>query len=160
MHDALDSVYSKGLVAVLAAGLFASCSSLPEPKFTRYEFPAKSVFIDDVTPPRKYETLGLVRTRVNYNTLNPDREEADLCRNAYNKAARDLLRIARRDAKGDAVIEVRSVVFFLDGTTKLYKTPECSDDGGEGQILLQGIAIRWPVVTPSPSPKPEETKRE
>lgn len=160
----------------MGAGLFSACSSLPEPKFTRHEFPTKNVYIDDVTPPRKYETLGLVRTRVNYNTLNPDRDEAELCRNAYNKAARDLLRIARRDAKADAIIEVRSVVFFLDGTTKLYKTAECSDDGGEGQVLLQGIAIRWPVVAASPAAaapgkpavkkpskhegKPEETKDE
>jgi hypothetical protein len=30
-----------------------------------------------------------------------------------------------------------------DGKSETYKTPECSDDGGEGQILTQGVAVKW-----------------
>ena len=26
---------------------------------------------------------------------------------------------------------------------KLYPTPECSDDGGDGQVLAQGVAVKW-----------------
>ena len=35
------------------------------------------------------------------------------------------------------------VVYFRDGKSPRYKTPECADDGNEGQILLEGKAIRY-----------------
>src|SRR5690606_20887371 len=100
----------------LAIGLF-SCASLPEPKFKAYDFPEGDVFVD-TKPSRRFKVLGPVRVRVNYNSLNPDREAQELCRNAFNKGASDLLKRAKRDQKGDAVIDVRSVVFYLDGKSE------------------------------------------
>ncbi len=130
-----------------------SCASLPEPKFKKYHLPEQDVFVD-TKPTRRFKELGLVRVRVNFNSLNPDREDQDLCRNFYNKGAADLLKRAKRDKKGDAVMGVRSVVYYMDGKSKKFSTPECSDDGGEGQILLEGKAIRYlpePKVTSVPS---------
>lgn len=118
------------------------CSTLPTPHVTKYVFPKTDVYVE-AKPTRKFKILGSVRARVNFNSMNPEREEKDLCQNYYNKAVADLLKRAKRDAHADAVAEVRSVVFFLDGTNKLYVTPECSDDGGEGQVLVQGLAIQW-----------------
>ena len=134
------------------AVLLTACSTLPTPQVTKYEFPKADVYVDQ-KPTRKFNLLGSVRTKVNFNSMNPEREEKDLCQNYYNKAVADLLKRAKREARADAVVEIRSVVFFLDGTSKLYSTPECSDDGGEGQILLQGIAIQWVK-----EPKPEKKK--
>lgn len=125
----------------LAIGLF-SCASLPEPKFKAYDFPEGDVFVD-TKPSRRFKVLGPVRVRVNYNSLNPDREAQELCRNAFNKGASDLLKRAKRDQKGDAVIDVRSVVFYLDGKSEKFPSAECADDGGEGQVLMEGKAIRY-----------------
>ena len=58
-----------------------------------------------------------------------------------------------KKAKGDAVIKIRSVVILLDSKTEEHETPECSDDGAEGEILMRGIAIKW-----KPLPKPEDKK--
>jgi hypothetical protein len=52
----------------------------------------------------------------------------------------------------DAVIDVRSVVFFEDGSRETYQTAECSDEGDTGQILAQGVAVRWKTLA---DPKPE-----
>jgi hypothetical protein len=41
------------------------------------------------------------------------------------------------------VIDVKSVVFLENGKSELYPSAECADDGMEGQVLSQGIAIRW-----------------
>lgn len=93
---------------------------------------------------RPYKKLGQVRTKVNYNTLDWIHEEDQLCRNYYNKGVHDLVKRAQ-DQGADAVIDIQSVVFNdLDGE-ETYPTPECSDDGQEGQILLQGIAVKWTV---------------
>lgn len=143
------SLFSRGIRGGLSFAIFflSSCASIPEVPYTKYEFPKKGVYVE--LPPaehvagRKYDILGFVRTKVNYGSMNPDKDESELCQNYYNKAARDLLKRARAEAKGDAVIETRSVVFFMDGLTKEYKTPECSDDGAEGQILLVGKVIRY-----------------
>lgn len=97
--------------------------------------------------------LGWVRTREHYPTFQQDTENnARLCRNYYNKAARDLLKEARK-VQGDAVIKVRSIVILMNGKTEQHATPECSDDGQEGEILLRGIAIKW-----KPVPEKEEKK--
>jgi hypothetical protein len=116
---------------------------LPSPKFTRFAFPKGSVFVGNTD--RKYTVLGWVRAKVNYPTLDPSREEDDLCKNAYNKAARDLLDKARKNG-ADAVVDMKSVVFLEDGRRETYATPECADDGQEGQILAQGIAVKWKPV--------------
>jgi hypothetical protein len=127
------------LLAVVLAG--AGCAtSLPDPKVPRYVFPKEKAFVGDVKRP--YKKLGQVRTKVDFNTLDWNHEEDQLCRNYYNKAARDLVARAR-DHGGDAVIDVRSVVFTDFGGVETYTTPECSDDGSEGQILLEGIVVKW-----------------
>lgn len=128
--------------AVAALFNLFSCATLPESKFNAYAFPEQDVFIE-TKPVRRYKVVGPVRVRVNYSSLNPEREEQELCRNYYNKGVSNLLKRARRDLKADAIIEVQSVVYYMDGKSKAFPTPECSDDGGEGQILLQAKAIRY-----------------
>jgi hypothetical protein len=127
-----------------------------------YSFPKNDAFLDQ--PDRAYDTLGAVKTRVDFVTLNPDWDESRLCRNYYNKAVRDLVSRAK-DQGGDAVIGVRSVVFMVDGSHHTYRTPECADDGQSGQILTEAIAIRWKrpgekAVRPKQAPLREEAPRE
>jgi len=125
---------------ILPIVLLSACSSLPNPKHKEYEFPQETAFFGDVKRP--YQTLGLVRAKVNYQTLDPNREESELCRNYFNKSVRDLVKFSK-DKGGDAVIKVQAVVFLQNGKSELYTTPECADDGFEGQVLTQGIAIKW-----------------
>jgi hypothetical protein len=131
------------LILLLIVG--SACTTLPTVKHKTYSFPSQNAFIGDVKRP--YEALGLVRSKVNYQTLDPAREEGELCVNYYHKAVRDLFATAQ-DRGADAVIDVKSVVFFEDGKHELFTTPECSDDGMEGQVLTQGIAVKW---KPEPS---------
>ncbi len=135
--------------ALLGLFIVVGCSSLPEPKFKSYAFPAGTVFVED-KPTRRFKVLGPVRVRVNFSSMNAEREESELCRNFYNKGAGDLLKRARRERKADAVINVRSVVYYMDGKSKKFTSPECADDGSEGQILMEGKAIRY-----LPDPKAE-----
>ncbi len=127
------------LLALLSLG--AGCAThLPDPKMTKYAFPKSKAYVGDVKRP--YTKLGVVRTKVNFNTLDWVHEEEQLCRNYYNKGVRDLVDRAH-DQGADAVIDVKSVVFSDLGGAETFPTPECSDDGQEGQILLQGVAIKW-----------------
>ena len=122
--------------------------------FYKHDFP-QNAFIEPVKN-RPYDVVGLVRTKVDYPTLDPKHEEQELCKNYYNQAVRDLVKMAH-DKGADAVIDVKSVVFY-EGSDKpeLHKTPECSDEGDEGQILTQGLAVKWkPIPSPSPSLKPK-----
>lgn len=128
--------------------LLGSCSTLPEAKVARFRFP-KDAHVGDVKRP--YRTLGQVRSRADYNTLNPNQEEQSLCRNYYNKAVTDMVRIARK-AGASAVIDVKTVVFLEDGRVETHATPECSDDGSEGQVLVQGIAVVWKDQDTVPTP--------
>ena len=125
-----------GLILMLGLG----CSSMPEPQHKSYHFPKGKAFVETIKRP--YKVLGVVRAKVNFPTLDPTREEVDLCKNYYFKAVKDLVKSAH-EQEADAVVEVRSVVFLADGRKELYSTPECSDDGLEGQILVQGLAVRW-----------------
>jgi hypothetical protein len=142
-------------------------------KHDKFRYP-KEAYVE--VPKRAFTPMGMVRSKVNFTSLDPNHlEVAELCKNYYNKAVAELVKIAK--GKGaDAVIEVKSVTFLEDGRVETYKTPECSDDGGEGQILAQGVAVKWkpeptsstdpfvlpnkqprsqkPVITPSPSPAP------
>jgi hypothetical protein len=127
--------------ALLGCGLF-SCATIPEPNFKAYAFPEAHVFVDG-QPTRKFKVLGPVRVRVNFDSMNPERDEQELCRNAFNKGAGDLLKRAKRELKADAVMDVRSVVYYMDGKTNSFSTPECADDGGEGQILMEAKAVRY-----------------
>ena len=54
-----------------------------------------------------------------------------------------------RHQGADAVVDIKSVVFLENGKQETYSTPECSDDGFEGQILLQGVAIKWKKAEPT-----------
>ncbi|RYZ65360.1 MAG: hypothetical protein EOP09_14375, partial [Proteobacteria bacterium] len=118
------------------------CSTLPGDKFIRHHFPKTKAFVD-TEPTEPYKVLGVVRARANFNTADPNRDERMLCENYYNKAVKELVRRAKNEAGGDAVMRVRSVVFYMDGKTDLFPRPECSDDGAEGQVLVQGEAIRY-----------------
>ena len=102
---------------------------------------------------RPFQPVGWVRTKEPFITIDPDADLNKLCANYYNKAAASLLREARK-AGADAVVSVRSVTFLLNGATEEHKTPECADDGGEGEILLKGVAVRWIPQTKSSIPKP------
>jgi hypothetical protein len=135
-----------GVMFAIAA-LGGACSSMPAIRVDKHAFP-KEAFIGEpkgesaAAPAREYEKLGLVKTKVEYPSLNMDWEETALCRNYFNKAVKDLVKRAK-DQGGDAVIHVKAVTFMVDGRTELHDQPECADDGEEGQVLAQGIAIKW-----------------
>lgn len=122
------------------------CATLPETQHQTYKFPEQKVFVEKPSgenEARKFKTLGWVRSKAVFSTLNSSRDHApDLCKNYYNKAAQDLWREAKK-VKADAVIQVRSVVLLMDGKVEEHKTPECSDDGAEGEVLLKGIAVQF-----------------
>jgi len=120
-------------------GCFA-CTTLPTIHHKEYSYPGEKAFVGKVDRP--YKAMGKVRAKVNFQSLDPNREETDLCINYYNKAVIDLLEMAK-DRGADAVVDVKSVVFFEDGRFELFSTPECADDGIEGQVLTQGIAVKW-----------------
>jgi hypothetical protein len=113
---------------------------LPEPKFDPYFFPKNEAFVTDVKRP--YDKLGEVKTRVDYDTMDFKRDEQELCRNYYNKAVRDLVKLAKEKG-ADAVIDIKSVVYYEDGKVELFEKPECADDGEGGQILVRGVAVKW-----------------
>ena len=110
-----------------------------------HHFPKSGAYVEDhpTDTDIPFEKLGMVRTKVNFSSLHPERDDDELCRNYYNKGVVDLIKRAKLEQKADAVINVRSVVFYMDGSSNLYTSPECSDDGNEGQILLQARAIRF-----------------
>lgn len=149
--NAVDLFRVSRVAAAIAVLAGFACSTLPEPKYKKYSFPEASVYVDE-KPTRRFKVIGPVRVRVNFSSLISDREELELCQNFYNKGAGDLLKRAKREMRADAVIEVRSVVYYMDGKSKRYPTPECADDGNEGQILMEGKAIRY-----LPDPKPSDT---
>jgi hypothetical protein len=138
---------------------------MPEPKMTTYEFP-REAFVNK--PPRPYDVIGMVRSKADFFSLDANHDESTLCRNYYNRAVSDLVKIAKEQG-GDAVLDVRSVVMLFDGKTETYPTPECSDEGAEGQVLVQGTAIKWKrkpgepettfePLTPAPVEKNSEPK--
>jgi len=124
----------------------SACVSVPErtrhPDFT---FPKNSVYLELPTGEnegRPYEPLGWVRAKADWTTLDQDAYSENLCRNYFNKAAASLLREAKK-VGADAVVQVRSVVFTLDGKAEEHAKPECSDDGATGEVLVRGIAIKF-----------------
>lgn len=132
------------LAAGLGLALVCACST-PVPKFRyqRSDFP-KEAYVG-VPEDKKFERIGVVRARADYLSLDPENPASNpqvLCRNYYNRAVQDLVKFAH-DKKADAVIEVKSVVFLLDGKSELHDTAECADDGAEGQALVQGVAVKW-----------------
>jgi hypothetical protein len=113
---------------------------MPDPKVKHHSLPKEGVFVQK--PERPYDVLGRARARVDFPSLDRENEETALCQNYYNKAVKDLLKRAEK-AGGDAVVEVRSVVYLADGRVERYETAECSDDGAEGQILVEGWVAKW-----------------
>ncbi|MFN7686023.1 MAG: hypothetical protein ACK5QT_11505 [Oligoflexia bacterium] len=96
-------------------------------------------------PPYKFKALGTVRATREYPTLNiemTDELQQALCQKAFAEAVRDLLQNAKTNG-GDAVADVHSVVYTGDGRRQSFDRPECSDDGEEGDVLVQGVAIQW-----------------
>jgi len=132
-------VRTRVLLSTLFFSATVSCTTLPEPKFQKHEFP-EDAYVENVKRP--YTKVGTVRSKVNFPSLDFNRDENFLCRNYYNKAVRDLVKMAKKSG-ADAVINVKSVVFLGDGRQESYSTPECADDGEEGQILTQGTAVKW-----------------
>jgi hypothetical protein len=135
------------LTFFLGLSLLSGCASggLPEEHHEHFKFPEKRVYIDEPTGKAgtfPYKVMGWVRSKAAYPTLQQSVNNQGLCKNYYNKAAQTLLKEAEK-AGADAVIKVRSVIFNLDGTMEEHSTPECSDDGAEGEVLLRGIAIRF-----------------
>ncbi len=128
------------LLSLFYLGSLVGCSTLPPTTFKHHTFPKGEAFIGDSKRP--YLTLGTVRSKVDFNSLDESHEERDLCINYFNKAVRDLVSTAKLKG-GDAVIDVKSVVYLEDGRQETYPRPECSDDGMEGQILTQGIVVKW-----------------
>lgn len=119
--------------------LLSNCSTLPTQRVKKYSFPPDAQI---GVPEKSYAVIGIVKTKVNFSSLDPDHEDSFLCQNYFNKAAIDLVKRAK-EKHADAVIDVKSVVFHVDGKISSFPRPECSDDGQEGQVLAQGIAIRW-----------------
>ena len=115
------------------------CATLPEVTHDTHKFP-KDAYIGK--PNRPFKAIGSVRAKVNFVTLDPGSEDTSLCKNYFNKAVSDLVRIAK-DKGADAVIDVKSVVFYENGQSEVFSKPECSDDGAEGQSLAQGVAVKW-----------------
>lgn len=126
------------------------CASLPEARHTWQKWPPNA-FLNK--PKRPYEVVGTVRSKVEFQSLDANNEESTLCRNYFNKAVKKLLEYAK-DKQADAVIEVRSVVFLMDGKVELHPRAECADDGAEGQVLAQGTAIKWLPEPETPQKKP------
>ena len=118
----------------------SSCSTLPEVKHEWAEFPKEGAYYGK--PKRKFKVLGWVRDKVEFPTLDPAHDEGHLCKNYFNKAVNNLVDYAKENG-GDAVVDVRSVVFYFDGTSETLSRPECSDEGAIGQVLVRGIAVKW-----------------
>ncbi len=97
-------------------------------------------------PSRAFEVLGTARSWHEFKTsLDESYDEKEFsrrCQQAFYQAAQKVLGIARSHG-GDAVMQVKSVVFLADGRKEFYPRPECVDDGEEGEALVEGQVIRW-----------------
>lgn len=134
------NILSRRICVILLFWNVGCSTDIPKPNHKKYFYPKGEAFVE--IPKRKYTIIGKVQAKVNFPSFDFDHEDQSLCSNYYNHAVLDLLKFAKaKDA--DAVIEVRSVTFLIDGRVELSKTAECSDEGDEAQILAQGIAIKW-----------------
>ena len=105
-------------------------------------------------PPYKFQGLGVVRASKTYPTLNiemTDELEDAFCRKVFSEASRELLQIAKANG-GDGVADIHSVIFLGDGRRETFDRPECTDDGEEGEVLVQGVAIKWVRTAAQPAP--------
>ena len=143
------------LLIALFCSACASTALDEKVKHPKFAFPEGLVFRELPTGDlqgRPYEVMGWVRSKAVWPTLDQDAYSDGLCRNYFNKAAKNLLKEAKK-VGADAVIQVRSVVFLLDGKVGEFPDPECSDDGAEGEVLVRGIAIKFkPLERKDPRP--------
>lgn len=128
------------LGCLVGLAFVSACSTVPLPEVDKYELPDRDVYLDE--PRRAFKPMKVVRIKESYISLNPKYDEKFLCQNAYNKAVGQLLKRAKNQG-ADAVVNVRSVVFLLNGEHEIHRSAECADDGAEGQILVQGVAVKW-----------------
>lgn len=142
--------------------IFAACSTgVPSVRHQKFKFPADRAFVG-LPSDREVERIGFVRARSDFNSFDPERPENDVqtvCRNYYNRAVQDLVKFSREKG-GDGVVEIKSVVFTMSGKSELHDSPECSEEGTEGQILVQGVAVKWKpkAATSSVAPSPTAVK--
>lgn len=151
---------------MLLLALDAGCASVSNgqkfEKVKRYVFPKSKAFVGNVERP--YTIVGTIRTKVTYNSLNPLYDEQTLCVNFYNKGVHDLVMQAKK-VGAEAVIKVQTVTYTPDGKFEVHQTPECTDDGEESEVLLEGVAVNWGSAPPSAdgaqpplmTPGPEKT---
>jgi hypothetical protein len=118
---------------------YAGCATIPEPKHDKFRFP-KNAYLN--IPKKSHKKLGPVRDKVTYIASGEEYTSEQLCHNYFNKSVARLLKYAQK-AGGDAVMGIRSLVVYMDGANEVFAKPECFDDGAEGQVLTQGIAIKW-----------------
>ena len=130
---------NKGFLVVVLGCFGASCATLPSIKHKEYAFPREAY---PGIPDRPYEVIGSVRSKENFPTLDPEIDQAFLCRNYFNKAVLKLVRDSKR-VGADAVIDIKSVIFLMDGRSEAHSSAECYDDGAEGQVLARGLAVKW-----------------
>ena len=88
---------------------------MPDVKHPQFEYPKLAY---QKKPKRPFESTGEVRSKVNFPSLDPQNTIEKLCKNYFNKAVQDLVRRAKRHG-GDAVIDVKSVVFLMNGEVEL-----------------------------------------
>ena len=154
-----------GSLALTGCALVGKPKPLPMPVFEGPLLP-KGAFFGE--PPYRYKSVGVVRATKEYPTLNiemtEELEEA-YCKKAFAEAVRELLQSAKANG-ADGVADIHSVVFLADGRRETFDRPECTDDGAEGDVLVQGVAIQWvrtktsgpssaPATQPSPRAKPQ-----
>lgn len=146
------------LLALGGGACSSAPRSVPTPEITKLT-PA-DVYIGEPQG-REYEILGTVRTWEEFPTLLDDsfdeQEFRRRCRKAFYQASAKLLKIARENG-GNGVVDVRSVVFLADGRREYLPSAECSEDGAEGEALVEGKAIRW-KGDGAPKPRPKSRKR-
>lgn len=143
MKNRLTHTIALSIFCATCLGWAGGCSSLPQSDFKFRKFPSDHAFIGDVKRP--YTAVGTVRGKVNFSSLDADHEESELCRSAFNQASADMVKMARNKG-ADAIIQIKSVVFYEGGQREYYSTPECADDGMEGQVLTEATAIKWKSV--------------
>lgn len=151
LRAAKPGAFLSGCLTLLA------CSTTTSQRFEKYSFPPDS-YVVGKSIERSYQVLAPVKTRVDYETSQKE-PGVDLCHNAFNKGAQDLVTLAKRNG-ADAVIEVSSVVFAADRKASTFPIPECSVEGPHGQILMQGTAVKWssPDSTKTPPAIPSLAK--
>ena len=139
-------------LSVAVAGCSAPKVKPPLPPVIEGPLLPKAVYFGK--PPYKYKGLGVVRASKTFSTLNlemTDEIEAAYCKKVFVDAVNELLQLSKTNG-GDGVADVHSVVFLADGRQESFDRPECTDDGEEGEVLVQGVAIKWVRTAAQPGP--------